>query len=373
MPVAALCLSLLGLVSIAAVDAPAAKQAQFLVLGVAIMAGFQLVHYKALLALAWPIYVGGLVLVAYTVLDRFIDVPLVKEVNGARNWIRLPLLSIQPAELVKAGFVMVLAGHLRFRETQRTLRGLAVPAAMAVGPMLLILRQPDLGTALVFLPTLAAVLFAAGARVRHLALAAGALLMLAPIAWLAGTEAPGFRHLPALIKTYQRDRVLAMFRDDEQTLQGVGYQQQWAGAAVGTGGLIGKGPGDVPAGRLVPEAHNDMIFALIGEQFGLIGCGLTLLLYATLCGGGLLIALSTREPFGRLIAVGTVALIAGQATLNIAVALKIMPVTGVTLPFVSYGGSSLLVSYMLVGLLLNVGQHRPWTLGRDPFDFDGKD
>ena len=372
-PAAALALTAIGVVSIAAVGGPAGKQAQFLVLAFAAMAVFQLVHYKSLLALAWPIYLLGLAGVAYTVLDDFVNVPLVTPVNGARNWIQLPGFSVQPAELVKAGFVMVLAGHLRFRESQRTLAGLVVPVMFAVGPVLLILKQPDLGTALVFFPTLAAMLFAAGAKVRHFALAAGALALLLPPLWLAGLDVPVFRHLPAVVKEYQRDRVVAMFRDDERTRQGTGFQQQWAGAAIGTGGLFGKGLGEVPAGRVVPEAHNDMIFALVGEQFGLAGAAGVIGLYGLLCGTGLVIALGTREPFGRLVAVGVTALIATQAMLNLAVALRVMPVTGVTLPYVSYGGSSLIVSYMLAGLLLNVGQHRPWTVTRESFDFDGQD
>ena len=131
-----------------------------------------------------------------------------------------------------------------------------------------------------------------------------------------------------------------------------------------------KGPGHVPFGRHVPESHDDMIFSLIGEQFGLIGSAAVIGSYLVLFGAGLAIASSTREPFGRLLAVGVVAMLACQTAINLMVCMRLMPVTGVTLPFVSYGGSSLLASYMAAGLLLNVGQHRPLVIGKEAFEFD---
>lgn len=369
---AAAALTCLGILCIAAVDpASAAKQVQFLVIGLAAMAVFQVIHYRSLLDLAWPIYVIGLLLVAYTVLDKQVNVPYVEPVKGARNWIQLPVIgSLQPAEIVKVGFVMVLAAHLRFRVSQRTLHGLIVPALLGLVPVFLILLQPDLGTALVFIPTLGAMLYAAGAKLRHFALVIGVVAILLPAAWLSGTDAPMFRHFPSLVKQYQRDRVLAMFRDDEETLMNTGFQQQWALAALGTGGVVGKGYRDIPAGRRVPEAHNDMIFALVGEQFGLAGSIVVVTAYLTLFTCGLFVAVGTQEPFGRLVAVGIVAQLAGQTFLNLSVALKIMPVTGVTLPFVSAGGSSLIASFMAAGILLNVGQYRPHSLARESFDFE---
>ena len=136
------------------------------------------------------------------------------------------------------------------------------------------------------------------------------------------------------------------------------------------GGVAGKGFGNIPVGTRVPESHNDMVFALIGEQFGLFGCLVVLGAYIVLFTAGVEIASSTREPFGRLIALGIVALLAGQAFINLMVVTKLMPVTGVTLPFISYGGSSLLASYLAAGLLLNVGQNRPVVLAKDSFEFD---
>jgi cell division protein FtsW (lipid II flippase) len=122
-------------------------------------------------------------------------------------------------------------------------------------------------------------------------------------------------------------------------------------------------------GRSIPEADNDMIFALIGEQFGLFGSAAVLVAYIVVFAAGIEIAAGTREPFGRLLAVGVVTLLAGQTFLNLLVATKLMPVTGVTLPFVSYGGSSLLASCMALGLLLNIGQNRPLVMAKDSFEF----
>jgi cell division protein FtsW (lipid II flippase) len=180
---------------------------------------------------------------------------------------------------------------------------------------------------------------------------------------------PVLRHFPQFVKHYQRERVYAMFSNDERTRRDKGFQQQLALTAIGSGGITGKGMGEFPVGRVVPEAHNDMVFSLICEQFGFLGALVVLGAYAVLVAAGIEIAAHTREPFGRLVAPGIVALIAGQATLNLMVCLKLMPVTGVTLPFVSYGGSSLMASFMAIGLLLNIGQNRPFVMAKDAFEY----
>jgi cell division protein FtsW len=148
------------------------------------------------------------------------------------------------------------------------------------------------------------------------------------------------------------------------------YQTERALTAIGSGGPTGKGIGNIVVGRYVPEAHNDMVFALIGEQFGFIGSLIVLAAYIVLFAAGIEIAAATREPFGRLVALGIIAIMAGQAFINLMVVLRLMPVTGITLPFVSYGGSSLLASFMAIGLLLNIGQNRPIVMARESFEFD---
>ena len=283
-------------------------------------------------------------------------------------------MSLEPSELVKVSFVMVLARYLRHRRNYRSVGGLLPPFALAVVPVLLILKQPDLGIAALFVPTLLVMLFAAGAKVRHMVTVLGLGLAFLPIFWLSGQPSvPVLRHAPQLMRPYQRQRVLAMFAHDASSEQGSGFQQRQALIAFGTGGWFGKGFGQIPVGRGVPEAHNDMVFALVGEQWGLAGAAFVIVMYLVLFAAGVEVAAATKEPFGRLVAVGIVAMLATQTGINLMVCLRMMPVTGVTLPFVSYGGSSLLASYMAAGLLLNVGQNRPMVLAPKAFEFDRAD
>ncbi|MEM7808123.1 MAG: FtsW/RodA/SpoVE family cell cycle protein [Planctomycetota bacterium] len=360
-----------GLLTIGSVDPGEAKrQGIFLTIGLCAMLAFQAVNYAKLGRLALPFYVLSLLLVGVTVVGGVIGLPFVPRTNGACNWIRVGPLSVQPAELMKVSFIMLLARHLRYRETQRTLKGLVVPLLLAAVPMALILKQPDLGTCIVFVPTTLAMLFVAGAKLRHFAMIFGVGLVTLPILWLSGqSHVPLLKHGPDLVKEYQRDRVVAMFKNDESTLQGTGYQQFYGLAAMGSGGLGGKGVGVTPIGHKVPESQNDMIFVVIGEQFGFVGSFVVIAAYCVLFVAAIEVATHTKEPFGRLVAVGVTAALAGQAFVNLAVATKLMPVTGVTLPFVSSGGSSLIASFMAIGILLNVGQHRPILLSREAFSF----
>jgi len=356
------------------------KQLVFLFIAFGCMLAFQLVSYLSIGRLAWGFYLGSAALILYTVIGSVIKVPGVSRVNGAYNWIDLGVTKLQPAELMKLGFCMVMARYLRFRSNYRTFSGLLAPFAIMFIPMALILKQPDLGTAMTFIPALFVMLFVAGAKIRHLLAVVALGLCFAPLLWFSGTckedgcticpQLPVLKHFPQFVKHYQRARVYSMFSDDPQILQGVGYQQEHGIIALASGGAGGKGMGNIPVGRLVPEAQNDMIFSLIGEQFGFFGVAVVLAAYVVLFAAGLEIAASTREPFGKIFAVGVVTLLAGQAFLNMMVTLRLFPVTGITLPFVSYGGSSLVSSFMAAGLLLNIGQNRPIVMARDSFEFD---
>lgn len=369
--VAVTVLACLGVVSIWAYD-PAAgkKQLIFFTIAVACMAMFQAVDYRIIGKYAGWFYLGSALLIAYTILGSVITVPGVSKRNGAYNWIDFGPIALQPAELMKVAFVMVMARYLRFRSNYRTLTGLVAPFVLASFPILLILKQPDLGTALVFIPTLFAMLYLAGAKLKHLLGVVAMGMACLPFLWLSGLEGvPIFQHLPSIVKEYQRDRVYSMFADDPDTLLDTGMQQHNALMALGTGGLMGKGVGEIPVGQSVPERQNDMIYSLIGEQFGFVGATIVIIAYGVIFFVGFEIAGSTREPFGRLVAAGVVVLLAGQTFINLMVVMKLMPVTGVTLPFVSSGGSSLIASFMIIGLLINIGQKRPIVMGRESFEF----
>ncbi len=353
------------------------KQLAFIGIGAGCMFLFQAVNYLRLGRFAWGFYIASMLLIIYTITPGvprhgFASVPVI---NGAHPWIKFGSFSLEPAELMKVAFIMVLARYLRFRSNYRRFKGLLAPFALALVPLVLIMMQPDLGTALIFIPALFAMLFVAGAKGRHLMAIVGLGIAVAPIMWLSGSgdgapNLPMLRHLPVMIKKYQRERVQAMFQDEAKTQRDKGYQQKLAITAFGSGGITGKGIGQIPVGQHVPECYDDMVFALIGEQFGLFGSAVVLGAYAILFAAGIEIASNTREPFGRLVAMGVVAMLAGQTFLNLTVCLKLMPVTGVTLPFVSYGGSSLVASFMAAGLLLNIGQNRPFVMARDAFEYN---
>jgi cell division protein FtsW (lipid II flippase) len=373
--VAVLCIA--GLAAISAIN-PRQAQAQCIYIVVGAVAFFfvQKTHYRQIGWWAWGFYLSCLLLLIYMMVapDRsgFLCVP---RINGYRSWIDLKVISLQPAELTKIAFVMLLARYLRFRSNYRTALGLLPPMALALAPVLLIIQQQDLGTCLTFIPALFAMLFVAGAKWRHLLFLVCLGIILAPIAWLAGPartggpDKPFFRHMPTLIRPNQRARVLAMFSHDPRTLNESGFQQHKALIALGSGGLLGKGFGNIPIGKTVPEAQNDMVLALIGEQFGFIGVGIVIFCYCVLFACGIEIAAATKDPFGRLLAVGLISILAGETFLNLMVTTRLMPVTGLTLPFVSYGGSSLLTCFISLGLLISVSRNRPVVFGPEAFEF----
>ncbi len=366
---AVLVLSSMGTVSIWAVSpGDAQKQLMFMAIGFVLLFGVQMFSYLYLGQFAWPFYALSLLLLVYTLVP---GLPGTGAIKGARAWISFgPRFKLEPSELMKVAFAGVLARYLRFRSNYRTLTGLIPPFVLTVIPLLLILKQPALGVAMLFLPALFAMLFVAGAKLKHLLGIIAIGVALTPLAWLAGTDTPMLRHLPMVIHPYQRLRVVALFNHDEKSQQEAGYQQKYALIAFASSGWFGRGVGNVPVGRHVPEAHDDMIFALIGEQFGFVGVLVMLAAYFVLFAAGVEVAAGTKEPFGRLLAVGIVCLLATQTFINLMVATRLMPVTGITLPFVSYGGSSLMASFVAAALLLNIGQNRPLVIAGEAFEFD---
>ncbi len=240
-------------------------------------------------------------------------------------------------------------------------------------PVMMILKQPDLGTALVFAPTLFAMLVAAGAKLRHL----GGLLGIAIVA--VGMVVAVTLWAPEsvqVLKPHQRARIVAMvgmlqgdtrYNDDEA------YQADKAMTIIGAGGLTGYGgerASTIIQYNRPPEVHNDMIFSVVVNRWGLLGAWAVMGLYLVLVASMLLVAARSKDPFARLACVGFAASLFTQAAINIGMHVGLVPVTGITLPFVSYGGSSLLATFAMVGLTLNFGSRRPLPLARPSFEFD---
>ncbi|MBK9118054.1 MAG: rod shape-determining protein RodA [Phycisphaerales bacterium] len=337
------------------------RQIAFAVTGVILMLLTLRVSYQKIGWYAYPAYAVLLVLLLLLFLDRYIDLPLITERKGSRRWIDLGILSLQPSEFMKPALILVLARYLRFRSSHRRWWGLLPPFMLTVIPMILIVRQPDLGTTLMLLPVLAVMLFVSGARIRHLLIVATLVTATLPAFYFYG------------MREYQRVRVQVLFRQgvaDESWQMNEGYQLRQAKTALGTGGIWGTGyrEGIFVQHYLLPEEDNDFIFAIYGHQWGLVGALLLLLAYSLIVLFGLEVATITNDPFGRLLAVGVVAMIVTQALLNICMNIGLAPITGMTLPFVSAGGSSLWANFIALGLLVNVAQRRPLLIARPPFE-----
>ncbi|WP_244246891.1 rod shape-determining protein RodA [Nocardioides euryhalodurans] len=294
---------------------------------------------RILAPLAYLASVGGLVLVLTNGVV----------INGSRSWIQLGGMSVQPSELAKLavviGMALVVAERSEARR-RRTVDWVDVTLMLLIAglPAALILLQPDLGTMLVLTATVFGVLAASGAPRRWLALLAGGGVSVAVLAVWAG-----------LLEDYQVDRFLA-FTDPELDPRGAGYNTEQARIAVGNGGLFGEGlfNGSQTRSGFVPEQHTDFIFTVAGEELGLLGAGVLIALLAVVIWRALVIASRTDDVFGRIAASGIACWLGFQAFQNIGMCLGIMPVTGVPLPFVSSGGSSMFAVLLAVGLLQNI-------------------
>jgi cell division protein FtsW (lipid II flippase) len=272
-------------------------------------------------------------------------------------------VDLQPAELAKIAYVLVMADYLRFRENHRTILGLIPPALITFVPVALITLQPDLGTALLFAPVVFAMLIAAGARLKHLSIVVLVAMLAAPAAF-------------PLLKPHQKARIVGLIHMVQDPLAGaddINYQSTTAQRLAGAGGL--HGVSDVHSRALVrfnklPERHNDMIFAVIMNRFGLMGGVLVLVLYVVWFTGAYLTAAMCQDAFGRLLVVGFSGFILAQTFINIAMTIGMLPIIGLTLPFVSYGGSSMLTVWVMTGLVFGVGIRRSKRFARPSFEFD---
>jgi rod shape determining protein RodA len=318
------------------------KQVAFLMLGVIAMIVAATFDYRLTKVYA-PFLYGGAVLLLLLVLT-----PLGEETAGAQAWIQLFGFQFQPSEIAKLAMLIAVAAYLSEVRGEPDLDHLWKATGIAVAPMFLILLQPDIGTMMVFAAILLGVLVVRGARLKHL----GVLLLAAILALVVAFQA-GF------IEDYQIARLTA-FADPSTDPLRAGYNKAQAEIAIGAGGLTGKGylQGTQTNLDFVPEQHTDFIFTVVGEELGFLGAMLLLGLFAVLIWRGFRTALMSRDVFGTLLAAGITVMWAFQVFINVGMTVGIMPITGIPLPFVSYGGTALLVNFLAAGLLLNVHMRR---------------
>jgi len=363
------------------------KQAVFALIGLVAFALLNLVDYRRLGPVSYWIYGGVLLGLALLLVGKVVNLrPFVPVINGACRWFRFGTaeryVQVQPSEFCKIAYILALAWYLRFRRNYRKFSGLIGPFALTVLAMALILFEPDLGTVLLMMPILFSMLFVAGAKVKHLLLIVLMAVAVSPLLWHK-------------MNLYQRQRIScvllqsATVRDklkesphlakiltgrehfnETQWLHGRGWQLRNSKSAIASGGLAGYGFGKGPYLKYdyLPARHNDFIFAIIAHQWGFWGSLVVLSLYGVIIGCGVEIAYLNTDAFARLISVGIIAMFGVQVLVNVSMTLGLMPITGLTLPLVSYGGSSLVVSMAAIGLLNNVGRHRPFSVAAKAFE-----
>jgi cell division protein FtsW len=310
------------------------RQSAYALLGIGLMIAVSRTNFRSLRYFA-PVLVAGALALLLVVLA--IGTPI----NGARRWLTVGPAVFQPSELAKLALCVWAAAYLSRRPAPQTLGELARPFGLLVGVFCaLLLAEPDLGTAITVIVMLAGVLVVAGTPLRVLGAGAGiaSAVALAAIA----------------VEPYRRERLLS-FLDPWADAEGGGFQTVQGLIGLGSGGIFGVGIGEgVQKVFYLPEAHTDMIFAIVGEELGLVGTLIVVGAFLLFAYAGFRVAIACGDPFGKLLAAGLTTLVCGQAVINLAAVLGLAPLTGIPLPFVSAGGSSLVIALTSVGVLLNI-------------------
>jgi cell division protein FtsW (lipid II flippase) len=394
-------LIVIGITSIYASDNPAGsepsggladwqKQILFTAVGIVALTAVNIASYRFLGSVSYWLYAVNLAALAVLLFSKYVySLPFIQPVHGAYRWIQVNIaghaLTVQPSEFCKVTYILALAWYLRFKKNCSTFVGLLGPFMLTLLAMGLIILEPDLGMTMLMMPVLFIMLFVAGARAKHLILILIMAIMVSPLLWFQ-------------LKDYQKRRISSVLLQSEKVLDLVerkpfisklltgtehfdikswnldkGYQLKLSKLAIASGGIFGygyrKGP-YLEENNLkdLPERHNDFIFAIIAHQFGLFGCLVVLGLYGILIACAVEIAEHNNDPFAKLVTVGIIAMFAVQVIVNTSMTVGLMPITGLTLPFISAGGSSLMVSMLAVGILNCIGRTRPFTVAAKPFE-----
>jgi len=379
-------------ISSAAKGDQAGKQAIFAAAGVLVFLLLSCLDYHWFRKASVWLYLGMLALLVLVLVVG-------KGVGGARRWFALPMgFTFQPAEFMKLACVFLLAYLLdRYRGHQANVFYTLGPLVLLLLPMALIVKQPDLGTALAMLPVVFGLLFVAGARKRNVLIVVLVGVLAVPALWFKMEPYQRKRVLEYLTVPQRQVAIRLMTKSDREELtvwlrnwlgagddesldelvesMGVGWNSEQSKIAVGSGGLYGRGrlQGTQTQLGYLPAAHTDFIFPVVGEEWGFLGCMLVLALYFFLLERGLRIASQAVDTFGRLVASGIVVLLASHILINVSMALGLLPVTGLPLPLLSYGGSSLLMTMGAVGILQSVHTRRHYfKSGKYTLDLQGR-
>ncbi len=316
-----------------------AVQLAALVVGIVLMGVLVVLDYEYLASIWGYLYLGSMVLLILVLIPGIGTYD-----NGARSWFRFGPIGIQPAEIVKIAFIITFAKHLSevdyLINRPRYVLFLLLHAAILIG---LILLQPDFGTAVVFGCIMITMLFAAKISWKYIAAGVGAIALAIPAAWFF------------VFKDYQKQRIINLF-NPENDPSGTGYQVAQSKIAIGSGQLFGSGlyQGGSRQSNFLPERHTDFIFSVVCEELGFIGALLVIALLVAIIVRCIVIGMNARNNLGMYICVGVAAMFTFHLIENIGMCIGIMPVTGIPLPFFSYGGSSLLTNLVAVGMVLNV-------------------
>ena len=317
------------------------KQLQWILFGMVLMVITFLIDYRAINQAAYVIY-------AVSVLSLIFVAIFGHTANGAQRWISFGFFLFQPSELMKVTIIIALARYFDDHKSNEPylLRELLVPFLMVMIPCVLILKQPDLGTALMVLIVSASIILFIGMNWKSILIALSSCLAMMPLAWL-------------ILKDYQKDRLMTFLSPESDPL-GTGYHIIQSMIAVGSGGLLGKGflKGSQTQLKFLPEQQTDFVFSVFAEEWGFIGGLVLLMMFISLIIWGLKIALHSKDLLGTILAFGITALIAWQMMINMGMVLGILPVVGIPLPFLSYGGSAMVTLLGAIGLLMNISVRR---------------
>ncbi|MGH7916670.1 MAG: rod shape-determining protein RodA [Candidatus Binataceae bacterium] len=324
-----------------ALDPLVVRQMLWIGVGTIFMTAAAMFDYRALSTYAYPFYALTLLLLGAVAVAG-------QSTGGSRRWLNLGVIKLEPSEIAKLAMVLVIVRYLREEPPRGGWRAhqMVIPALLLAVPTVLVLKQPDLGTALILILITVTLIFVGGLNWRTMVVLMLAAMLAAPVAW-------------HYLKPYQRERLVSFLNPQSDPL-GSGYHIIQSEIAIGSGGAWGKGFLQGTQARLnfLPEQTTDFIFSVYAEQFGFAGTMLLLGLYSALIARGIWIARHARDRFGCLLAVGLTGIIFWQLAINVGMASGMLPVVGITLPLVSYGGSSLIAMMAAAGVLISINMRR---------------